>query len=90
MRLLLTLAAAAALAACSHNNDNGVGQAPPETGRVAPADTSMKAAPPPTTGVDTTKAAPPPSTGFDTTKTTPPAAPAPVSPDTTMMRHDSM
>src|SRR5262249_19368684 len=75
MRLLLTLASVASLAACSHNNnDNTAGQAAPETGRVSPADTSRAGTPPATGTVDTSTTRMKSDTakgGFDTTKTTP-------------------
>lgn len=93
MRLLLTLAAAASLAACSRQSSNSVGQAPPETGRVSPSDTARNTPPPPTgpnTPLDTSsKTKPDTSAGkykADTTKWTPP----PSSTDTTKMKHDSM
>ena len=90
MRLLITLAAAAALAACSHQSENnGVGQAPPETGRVSPSDTARNLPPPAPAPIDTaakrdtTMAAPPP--------TTPPPTSTPTTPDTSStIRHDSM
>jgi hypothetical protein len=79
MRLLLSLVAVASLAACSRNTEeNTTGQAPPETGQVAPADTT--AGPPATGKVDSTNAGPDTSIsrlkpdsakgGFDTTQTT--------------------
>jgi len=77
MRLLITLAAAAALAACSHQNENnGVGKAPPETGRVSPSDKAMRKPDTTMTGgykADTTRRAPPTTTHTSTT-----------------LRHDSM
>ena len=80
MRLLLTLAAVAWLAACSKNtSDNTTGQAAPETGRVSPADTSRAGTPPATGTVDTTATGMQPDTakgGFDTTRTTPPTTPS--------------
>jgi hypothetical protein len=92
MRLLLSLVAVASLAACSRNTeDNSTGQAPPETGRVAPADTT--AGPPATGNVDTTKAGADTSLsrlkpdsakgGFDTTKTTTGVDTSTVTPPTT-------
>jgi hypothetical protein len=101
MRLLLTLAAVASLAACSHNNnDNTTGQAAPETGRVSPADTSSAGAPPATGTVDTTPTRMKPDTakgGFDTTNATTPTTPdtsrmSPGMTDTsrTGIKHDSM
>jgi len=79
MRLLLTLAAVASLAACSHNNnDNTTGQAAPETGRVSPSDTSKAGTPPATGTIDTNTTRMKPDTtkgAFDTTKTMTPATP---------------
>ncbi len=49
MRMLLALAVAASLAACTRQADNDMGRAPPETGRVAPPDTGRLT--PPDTGM---------------------------------------
>ena len=43
MRMLIALAVAASLAACTRQADNDMGRAPPETGRVAPPDTGRLA-----------------------------------------------
>ena len=40
MRMLLALAVAASLAACTRQADSDAGRPPPETGRVAPPDTA--------------------------------------------------
>jgi hypothetical protein len=86
MRLLLTLAAVASLAACSHNkNDNTTGQAAPETGRVSTPDTSKAGAPPATGGLDSTKTMTP--TTPDTSHMAPPTT---VDTSRTGMKHDSM
>jgi len=102
MRLLLTLAAVASLAACSHNkNDNTTGQAAPETGRVSTSDTSKAGAPPASGTVDTNTTRMKPDTakgGFDSTKTMTPTTPdtSHMAPPTTVdtsrtgMKHDSM
>lgn len=91
MRLLLTLAAVASLAACHHNTDT-------ETGRVSPADTSKTVT---RTGADTSKASSDTSItrfksdtskgGFDTTKTSPTRPDSLTRPDSMKsLRHDSM
>lgn len=49
MRMLLALAVAASLAACTRQADNDVGRPPPETGRVAPPDSARLT--PPDTGM---------------------------------------
>jgi len=95
MRLLLTLAAVASLAACSHNNnDNTTGQAAPETGRVSTSDTSKAGAPPATGTVDTNTTRMKPDTAKTMTPTTPDtshmAPPTTVDTSRTGMKHDSM
>jgi hypothetical protein len=42
MRMLVALAVAVSLAACTRQADNDMGRPPPETGRAAPPDSGMK------------------------------------------------
>ncbi|MGE5230308.1 MAG: hypothetical protein ACM3NS_01105 [Deltaproteobacteria bacterium] len=63
MRMLIALAVAASLAACTQQADNGVGRPPPETGRISPPDSGMNA--PPGAPADTAmRPAMPPDTAF--------------------------